>query len=97
MAEIDYEDYLVCRTLDAPMRVVFWTLDEFAILACTPALALVTKQYLVFCIIGLLMWQGLKKVKRAGYQKRIKSMIYWYTNSMKTVSAPPSAITHYVS
>lgn len=71
--------YRFPETLDAEMKIIFFSLDEF-ILAMTPPAVLFYffNDLLVGLILGALLYLGIKQLKKGKDSRWLYSWLYWY-------------------
>lgn len=93
----DYDQHLLLHHLDDPLRILYWTLDEAAIILLIPYLGLAFDHP----VIGLLFSAGsfwvLRKLKATFGKRSLKPALYWYLphNKRKLKKTPPSFIREY--
>lgn len=63
--------------LDAPVRLLFWTLDEIAIMAIPFFLGLLCNS-LTIIFLGFFLYRKYRRFKRRYSSRVIKATLYWY-------------------
>ena len=94
---IDYEEYLVCQTLDAPVRILFWTADVFLLWIFAVALGFLLELLIPCLVTALIMTRVLSKLRTSGVSRQIRSAFYWYMPMVTMRAFPSSAIRLFVA
>lgn len=92
------EQHLILHHLDDPLRVLYWTVDEAAVLIFSPFIGVMINQPLMggaFSIFGTWLIIKLKKMLGGG---TLKHALYWHFphNRSRLGHTPPSCIREYI-
>ena len=88
----DLEAFYIPRTLDAPTRWLFWSIDEAFMILLPFGMGLIL-HYVVFgSIIGLSAFIIWRRVKGKNQMNLILYLVYWYCPSglLRLKKTPPS-------
>lgn len=66
------------RYLDAPTRILFWTLDQIVPFSTMALVGMLTKKLLICLVLGGLISWGLTKFKDSKPDGYLMHMLYWY-------------------
>jgi type IV conjugative transfer system protein TraL len=70
--------------LDDPMRFLFFTLDEFFVLAIPLFVGMFMGQMLSGALVSLILYQVLKRIKKAFKNAGFRQLTYWFLPTKKT-------------
>jgi len=71
--------YFIPKTLDSPMRIMLWTVDEFVVMIL-PFLLFFFKynRPILSVIVPLCCWMIVKKLKKGKTSRFVLALLYWY-------------------
>lgn len=68
---------MICKTFDHPLRILFWSADEFFILALFCFLGLLLKS-LILLVLAWVLQRGLAHVKKSQQHQALSHYMYAY-------------------
>ena len=93
--------HLVFKTVDNPLRILFWELDEFLCIAAPLFLGMCFSSFLLMCS-GIVAKPLYTRLKKKCPNQHFKHMVYWYlpTRQLKKMgivkNLPPSHVRAYL-
>lgn len=90
----NYDQHVVIKTLDNPLRILFWNLSDFFMLVIPFFLGVIFES-VVIVLIGLVLRLFFKRLLQRYPQTYFKSLLYWYLptktlNRILKCNLPPS-------
>lgn len=91
----------ILKTLDNPMRIIFWSMEEFLIMIVPLFLGFMLANFFVL-LSGIVLKIIYAKFKNKSTQRYFKHVLYWHlpTNNLKkqgiVKNLPPSHIREYL-
>lgn len=95
----NYDQHLILHHLDDPLRILYWTMDEAAVIIFPSFFGLgIERPTLGILFAGACFW-SLKNIKKRFGLRTLKHALYWYLpkNSRKLPHIPPSDIREYLA
>ena len=74
-------DYYLLNHLDDPMRFLFFTIDEFLVLAVPLFVGMFVNKMLWGALVSLLLYQALKWIKATFKGAGLRQLGYWFLPS----------------
>ncbi|WP_068470645.1 type IV conjugative transfer system protein TraL [Parachlamydia sp. C2] len=76
--------HYIFKTLDNPMRVVFWSIDEFLIMVIPLFIGFILANVLIL-LSGIVLKFFYAKLKKKNSNQSFKHLLYWYlpTHNLK--------------
>lgn len=87
---MDLEPYLIPRHLDAPPRIVFWTVDEWLTALGPFGLMAANGHSILGLMVSGAAWWGLKKIKSRNGGRVLQRLLYWHSPPVLFPNLPPS-------
>jgi conjugal transfer pilus assembly protein TraL len=93
-----YTNNYLLNYLDAPTKIVFFTIDEFLMLLCPLIIGCIAGQSLLGMIIAIFGFRFLKQMK-ANNHVAMMQIVYWYfpLNKKALKLYVPSHIREYIA
>lgn len=93
----DYDQHIILHHLDDPLRILYWTMDEAAIILLVPYLGLALNHPVLGIVLSFGGFYLIRKLKTRFGQRSLKPSLYWYLphNKRKLPHMPPSYIREY--
>src|SRR5262245_56932720 len=94
----DYDQHIILHHLDDPLRILYWTIDEAAIILLVPYLGLALNHPIVGILLSVGGFYLIRKLKTRFGQRSLKPALYWYLphNKRKLPHLPASYIREYL-
>ena len=94
----DYQQHLILQHLDAPIRILYWTIDEACLIIGCPLLGMMFDQFVIGVGLATLGFKVTRYSKRYFGGGTLKHAAYWYLPHQKThlKRTPPSFIREYI-
>lgn len=89
--------HIILNHVDSPLKILFWTKGEIALLAVPFSLGVMLDEFVVGVIMAFLSGWGSSLYKKKFGRGRIQTVMYWYLPSNKKLYGfPPSFIREYL-
>jgi conjugal transfer pilus assembly protein TraL len=72
------QNYYLLNHLDDPMRFLFFTMDEFVVLAGPLLIGMLVNQMLSGALISLVLYKILKFIKNVAKGVGLRQLAYWF-------------------
>ena len=94
----DVQRHAIPRRLDDPVRWLFWTVDEAAVLMCPALLGLTANSFVPGLVAGVGGWLLLRRAKRGGGSNVARFAIHWFLPDfvLRLKATPPSHLRRFV-
>jgi type IV conjugative transfer system protein TraL len=96
---MELKEHLILHHLDDPLRILYWTVDEAAVLVSPMFGGLALERPFWGLLLGTLGFWGLRKAKRRWNLCTLRHAQYWFlpNHQKRHRHLPPSYIREYVS